>query len=150
MSKYNIPQAAVTNYLQSPGIKWNTTVDTVGRKAQFADYLGITTSAITQQDPFKQIVMQQWIAGFYNALDAWTLIRRSQVLEFPPHFNPDGGEGGAVGYAYIPQRLNYPSVEFQVNTAEINKALPWLGGPDGLKTKLWFALPVKKNAFLPQ
>lgn len=150
LSKYKIPQASITSYLQSPGIKWNTTVDTAGRKAQFADYLGITTSAITQRDPFKQIVMQQWISGFYNALDAWTLIRRSQVLEFAPHFNPDGGEGGTVGYAYIPQRLNYPSVEFQVNTTEINKALPWLAGPDGLKTKLWFALPTKKNQFLPQ
>jgi hypothetical protein len=150
MKKYSISQQSINTYLQQPGIKWNTVVDTSGREAQFEDYLGITSSAITQADPFRQIVMQSWIAGFYNAMDAWTLIRRTQLLEFPPHFNPDGGEGGTVGYAYIPQRINYPGIELQVNTAEINKALPWLAGPDGLKTKLWFALPVKKNAFLPQ
>ncbi|ACU05556.1 MULTISPECIES: SusD/RagB family nutrient-binding outer membrane lipoprotein [Pedobacter] len=150
MTKYGIPLQAITNYLNQPGIKLNSVVDTTGRKAEFADYLGLTTSAITRIDPYKQIVMQNWLAGFYNAMDAWTLIRRSQVLEFPPHFNPDGGEGGTVGYAYIPQRLNYPGIEYQVNTAEINRAIPWLGAADALKTKLWFALPVKKNPFLPQ
>lgn len=93
--------------------------------------------------------MQEWLAGFYNAMDAWILIRRSQVLEFPPHFNPDGGEGGAVGFAYIPQRLNYPGIEYQVNTQELQKALQWLGGPDELRTKLWFALPTRQNPYLP-
>ncbi|MES2418427.1 MAG: SusD/RagB family nutrient-binding outer membrane lipoprotein [Bacteroidota bacterium] len=150
MSKYNIPQQGISDYLEQPGIKWNTVVDTIGRAAEFEDYIGITSSAITKPDPYRQLITQTWLAGFYNAMDAWTLIRRSQVLEFAPHFNPDGGEGGTVGYAYIPQRLNYPGIEFQVNTSEINKAIPWLGGADALKTKLWFALPVKKNPFLPQ
>lgn len=150
MRKYNIPQQSITNYLEQPGVKWNTAVDTVGRGPQFQDFIGITTSAILQPNPFRQLVMQNWLAGFYNAMDAWTLIRRTQVLEFPPHFNPDGGEGGTLGYAYMPQRLNYPPVEYQVNKTELEKALPWLGGADGLKTKLWFALPNKRNPFLPQ
>lgn len=150
LRKYNISQTAITDYLNKPGIKWNTAVDTIGRQSEFADYLGLTTSAIVQQDPLRQIVMQTWLASFYNAMDAWTLIRRTQILEFPPHFNPDGGEGGTVGYAYIPQRLNYSPAEYQVNNKEITKALPWLGGPDNLKTKLWFALPVKRNPALPQ
>ena len=149
MQKYNIAQTAITNYLNKPGIKWNTIVDTTGRQIEFEDFLGITSSAITQASPFKQIVMQTWLAGFYQALDAWTLIRRSQVLEFPPHFNPDGNEGGAVGYANIPQRVVYPPVEYQVNSKEITKALQWLGGPDEFRTKLWFALPTNQNPFLP-
>ena len=150
MSKYNLPKQDIDKYLQQPGIKWNTVVDVSERKQEFEDFLGLTSSAITQANPFRQIVMQTWLAGFYNAMDAWTLIRRTQLLEFPPHFNPDGGEGGTVGYAYTPQRLNYPPVEYQVNNAELNIALPWLGDKDGLKTTLWFALPVKKNPFLPQ
>ncbi len=149
MKKYNIPQAQIDAYLATPGIKWNTVVDTTGRGAAFQDYLGLTTSAILTPDPFRQIIMQEWLAGFYNAMDAWTLIRRTQVLEFPPHFNPDGGEGGSVGFAYIPQRLNYAPVEYNVNGDEIGKALQWLGGPDNLRTKLWFALPTKQNQFLP-
>lgn len=149
MRKYNIPQAEIDTYLATPGIQWNTVVDTTGRGPAFSDYLGITTSAILTPDPFRQIIMQEWIAGFYNAMDAWTLIRRTQVLEFPPHFNPDGGEGGSVGYANIPQRLNYPPNEYNVNEDESGKALQWLGGPDNLRTKLWFALPTKQNQFLP-
>lgn len=150
MAKYSISKAATDAYLAMPGVKWNSTVDTVGRQAEFADFIGITTSAIVEQDPFRQIVLQSWLAGFFNPMDAWTLIRRSQVLEFPPHFNPDGGEGGTVGYAYIPQRMLYPAVEYQVNSEALNKALAWLDGPDVFKTKLWFALPTKKNAFLPE
>ncbi len=149
MTKYGIPQADINAYLNTPGIKWNTAVDTTGRGAQFTDYIGITTSAILTPNPLRQIVMQEWLALFFNPMDAWTLIRRTQLLEFPPHFNPDGGEGGAVGFAYIPQRLNYPGIEYQVNAAELSKALQWLGGPDNLKTKLWFALPIKENPFLP-
>lgn len=149
MAKYNIPQAQINAYLTTPGVKWNTAVDTTGRGPQFEDYLGLTTSAILTPNPFKQIVMQEWLAGFYNAMDAWILIRRSRVLEFPPHFNPDGGEGGAVGFAYIPQRLNYPGIEYQVNTQELQKALQWLNGPDELRTKLWFALPTRENPYLP-
>lgn len=148
MLKYGIPQQSITLYLNQGGIKYNTTVNVAGREKDFQDYLGITSSAITSVNPYRQIIMQTWIAGFYNAMDAWTLIRRSEILEFPPHFNPDGGEGGTVGYAYIPQRLNYPGIEYQVNTAELNKAVALLDGPDGLKTKLWFALPTLKNPFL--
>ena len=98
----------------------------------------------------RQITMQTWLAGFYNAIDAWTLLRRTQELEFPPHFNPDGSEGGTVGYAYIPQRIVYPDIEYQTNDTEIKKALPWLSGPDAMKTKLWFALPNKRNPYLPE
>jgi hypothetical protein len=150
MQKYGIPQADITAYLAKPGIQWNTAVDTTGRGAQFTDYLGITTSAILTPGTYRQIVMQEWLALFYNGLDAWNLIRRTQELEFPPHFNPDGTSPTvAWGFAYIPQRLQYPDIEYQVNPDELNKALTWLGGPDRLDTKLWFALPTKKNPYLP-
>jgi hypothetical protein len=150
MQKYGLTATEISTYLATPGVKWNTTVDTTGKYYQYSDYLGITTSAILTPNPFRQIVMQEWLAMFYNALDAWNLIRRTQVLEFPPHFNPDGtSPTTAWGYAYIPQRLPYPDIEYQVNKDELNKALQWLGGPDQLTTKLWFALPTKKNPYLP-
>lgn len=150
MQKYGLPPTEISSYLSTPGVQWNTAVDTTGRGAQFTDYLGITTSAILVKDPFRQIIMQEWLAMYYSALDAWNLIRRTQVLEFPPHFNPDGTSPTSVwGFAYIPQRLIYPDVEYQVNKDELTKALAWLGGPDQMDTKLWFALPTKKNPYLP-
>lgn len=150
MQKYNIPSSAIDAYLSQPGVAWNTAVDTTGRGSEFTDYLEITTSAILNPDPFRQIVMQEWLALFFNGIEAWNLIRRTQVLEFPPHFNPDGTAATPEwGYAYIPQRLVYPDIEYQVNPDELAKALSWLGGPDALDTKLWFALPTKRNPYLP-
>lgn len=150
MTKYGLTTTEYNTYVAQPGIKWNTKVDTVGRGALFTDYIGITTSAILTPDPFRQIILQEYLALFYNAFDAWTLLRRTQVLEFPPHFNPDGtSPTTSWGYAYMPQRFTYPDIEYNVNLAEVTKALAWLGGPDALNTKLWFALPTKKNPYLP-
>ena len=53
MRKYNISQTNIDKYINSPGVKWNTAVDTVGRQAEFADFIGITTSAITKPDTFQ-------------------------------------------------------------------------------------------------
>ena len=89
-----------------------------------------------------------YIAMFYQSLDAWTLIRRSQVLEFPPHFQPETGYGAVNAgtqdnpYAYIPQRLVYPDSEKTNNEYELTKGIANLdGGQDAMSTKLWFALP---------
>ncbi|MFC3362002.1 SusD/RagB family nutrient-binding outer membrane lipoprotein [Pedobacter fastidiosus] len=79
-----------------------------------------------------------------QGVDAWALIRRSRVLEFQPQFATYDGD-----YAYLPNRIIYPSDELNTNAAEVNKAIQGLNGPDNLKTKLWFSLPTKKNPFLP-
>ena len=97
---------------------------------------------------------QQYIAMFYQSLDAWTLIRRSQVLEFPPHFQPETGYGAVNAgtkdnpYAYIPQRLVYPDSEKTNNEYELTKGIANLDGQDAMSTKLWFALPTKTNPYL--
>ena len=88
--------------------------------------------------------MQHWLAIPGQGVDAWTLIRRTRLLEFQPQFATYDGT-----YAYVPNRLPYPSDELQTNSGEVNKAIDWLGGADNLSTKLWFALPNKKNPFLP-
>lgn len=99
--------------------------------------------------------MQQYIAMFYQSLDAWTLIRRTQVLEFTPHFNPELGYGAVNAgtaenpYSYIPQRLIYPDSERISNKTELDKAIKNLkGGQDRMDTQLWFALPTKRNPYL--
>ncbi len=88
--------------------------------------------------------MQHWLAIPMQGVDAWTLIRRTRVLEFQPQFATYDGD-----YKYVPNRILYPSDELQTNPREVQKAIQWLNGPDDLFTKLWFALPIKKNPHLP-
>jgi hypothetical protein len=95
-------------------------------------------------DYYRQIIMQHWLAIPGQGIDAWALIRRSRTLEFEPQFATYDGE-----YAYLPQRTPYPGSEYSTNNKEVNKAVQWLGGTDDLWTKLWFALPNKKNPYLP-
>lgn len=143
-NRYGLTTAQATAYKNTPGIKWGTVSDTAGRSAQFMDWMRICTSYIPAGDFMRQIVMQTWLAIPQQELDAWTLIRRTRLLDFEPQFATYDGQ-----YAYVPQRILYPSDEYQTNRGEVEKALGLLSGPDDLFTKLWFALPNKKNPYLP-
>ncbi len=143
-NKYGLTTAQATAYKNTRGIKWGSASDTLGRGDQFMDWLHIASSIIEPNDYFRQIVMQHWLAIPFQGVDAWALIRRTQILEFQPQFATYDGD-----YKYIPYRIPYPIDEYQTNPAEVKKAVSWLGGPDDLFTKLWFSLPIKKNPYLP-
>lgn len=143
-NRYGLTTAQATTYKNTPGIKWGIASDTTGRSAQFMDWMRIATSYVPAGDYMRQIVMQTWLATPEQELDAWTLIRRTRLLDFEPQFATYDGV-----YAYVPQRILYPSDEYQTNRSEVEKALSFLNGPDDLFTKLWFALPNKKNPYLP-
>jgi len=141
---YGLTAAQATTYENTPGIKWGTASDTTGRQAQFEDWMHICTSYVPAGDYYRQIIMQHWLAMPNQGVDAWSLIRRTRELDFEPQFGTYDGV-----YAYVPQRILYPASEYATNINEVNKAVQWLGGPDDLYTKLWFALPNKKNPYLP-
>jgi hypothetical protein len=142
--RYGLTAAQSTAYKNTPGVKWGTASDTLGREGQFYDWLRIASSYVAAGDYMKQIIMQHWLAIPGQGVDAWALLRRTQILEFEPQFATYDGD-----YKYMPQRIPYPADELQTNRNEVNKAIGWLGGPDDLFTKLWFALPTKKNPYLP-
>jgi hypothetical protein len=144
-NRYGLTAAQASAYKDTPGIKWGTATDSTGRAAQFQDWIQITSSYIAAGDYFRQIIMQHWLAIPMQGVDAWALIRRTRVLEFQPQFDTYEGD-----YAYLPNRLLYPAEEYQTNPVETQKAASWLSGPDDLNTKLWFALPNKKNPYLPE
>ncbi|MDT3400987.1 SusD/RagB family nutrient-binding outer membrane lipoprotein [Mucilaginibacter terrae] len=142
--RYGLTPAQATAYQNTPGIKWGTASDTTGRQAQFQDWMRICTSYVPAGDTYRQIIMQHWLATPNQGMDAWSLIRRTRVLDFEPQFATYDGN-----YAYVPQRILFPASEYATNGAEVKKAAQWLGGADNLFAKLWFALPNKPNPKLP-
>lgn len=156
--------AAIETYLTTDGIEWGTTSDletAPGGEEYYMDYLKLSSGAIKDTDEdaiYHQIIMQQYIAMFNQAIDAWTLIRRSQVLDLPPHYQPETGykavNAGSpdVQFAYIPQRFVYPSSEIQDNSNEVEKAISQYleNGADQIDTKLWFAKSQLINQRLKQ
>ncbi len=142
---YGLSSAQATAYKNTPGIKWGTQADSTGHYNDFQDWMGICSSYINANEFYRQIIMQHWLAIPNQGVDAWALIRRTRILEFQPQFATYDGE-----YAYIPDRIPYPGTEYATNPLEVEKAVTWLGGTDGLFTKLWFGLPNVKNPNLPR
>jgi hypothetical protein len=141
---YGLDAALAASYKNTPGIQWGTQSDSTGRPLEFQDWMGICDSYIEAGDYFRQIVMQHWLAIPGQGIDAWALIRRTRVLEFEPQFGTYDGV-----YKYIPDRIPYPDAEHATNPDEVERAVSWLGGPDGLFTKLWFGIPNVPNPNLP-
>jgi hypothetical protein len=128
-SKYSITGAAVTKYKDFPGIKWSTPTDTASAgvvPSEFLDYLGGFTSSVLggPEDNLKRIIVQHWISLFTQNIDAWTLLRRTQLIPFKPNFSGDiNGRYVSGTWAYIPERLPYPGRERNVNTTETQIAI---------------------------
>ncbi len=155
MNHYAILGTEIDAYLDTPGIKWGTATkitDDNGAdiSAQFMDWLHICNSIVGQNDFLRQVIMQHWLAIPNQGVDAWTLMRRTQVLQFEPCFSPYEGT-----YKYLPYRLPYPVNELQYNGPEVNKAIDQYLIPRGIfkgndqYVKLWFALPNKPIAGIP-
>ena len=163
MAQFGVTDAAAINsYMVEDGIEYNTYTDVdspADKEKYYMDYLGLCSSIIDEDedDPvYHQIIMQQYIAMFNQAIDAWTLIRRSQVLDMVPHYQPELGYGAVnagndnVEFSYVPQRMMYPSSELQDNAEEVAKAIAMLEGGDKMDSRLWWAKPQRINKKLQE
>lgn len=127
--KYNIVQTKIDTYKNFAGIKWSTPTDTTKAgvlPAQFRDFLGGFTNSFLggAEDNLKRIIVQHWISLFGQNIDAWMLIRRTQLIPFKPNFNASQNDGYVSGtWAYIPERLPYPGRERNINTAETQNSI---------------------------
>jgi hypothetical protein len=82
----------------------------------------------------ENILTQKWIALFGQGVEAWTEYRRTGYPVLPPKdtraiFMNDG---------VLPTRLQYPSSEYSLNRAQLDAGIALNGGPDNLKTKMWW------------
>ncbi|GHT73546.1 hypothetical protein AGMMS50262_04830 [Bacteroidia bacterium] len=134
--RFGAKAADVKDYKALNGIKWGTATDTATvidpdygdilvNRADFHDYLGgIINSYLGVEDNYKRIILQEWLNFFYQGIDCWTMLRRTQVLEFKPHWNADISSAYVNGYyAYMPNRLQYPGSEISKNATEVQKAI---------------------------
>jgi hypothetical protein len=127
--KYDIAQTKIDPYKEFPGIKWSTPTDLTGKDvvvSEFLDFLGGFTHSVLggEEDNLKRIIVQHWISLFGQNIDAWTLLRRTQVIQFKPNFSGDiNGRYVSGTWAYIPERLPYPGRERNVNTKETQIAI---------------------------
>ncbi|MDR1437195.1 MAG: SusD/RagB family nutrient-binding outer membrane lipoprotein [Candidatus Symbiothrix sp.] len=127
--------STVTDYKNFPGIKWSTPSDTVTdrktgvSRAEFMDWQQLIDSYLGgEEDNYKRIVAQHWLSLFIQGWDSYTLLRRTGVLKFKPHFgaNVTSGylntESGST-WAYTPQRLCYPWAEDNINLTETKRSI---------------------------
>jgi hypothetical protein len=126
---------AVTEYKNFPGIKWSTPSDTVTNRRNgvnrldFMDWQRLIDSYLGgEEDNYKRIVVQHWLSLFIQGWDSYTLLRRTGVLKFKPHFGADvtGAYLNTLNghaWAYTPQRLFYPWAEYNINATETRKAI---------------------------
>jgi hypothetical protein len=131
--KYDIAQTKITPYKNFPGIKWSTPTDTLSSNviaSEFMDYLGGITNSLLggEEDNLKRIIVQHWISLFGQNIDAWILIRRTQLIPFKPNFSTSltGGyiqQNTHGSWGYIPERLVYPGGERRINTKEAQNAI---------------------------
>ena len=155
MAHYAISAEETDAYINTPGIAWGTATQTVDENGidistQFMDWLQLCNSIVETNDFLHQIIMQHWLAVPNQGVDAWTLMRRTQELQFEPCFS--GYEGF---YKYMPYRLKYPTSETQYNTDACAHACSEYLTPRGsfsgndMYVKLWWALPNIKNPKIP-
>lgn len=111
--------AAISAYKQTPGILFGTTG--VG----FANYLGMVRTDIPADDMSK-IWIQEWLNYWPDqGMDFWSLQRRTQVLQLPPHTNPTLTV--STPYEDMPLRGTYPTTINSLNPDGYNSALHALG-----------------------
>lgn len=109
-----------------------------GITASFNQYnLTVPTDYLTKVGTATKakVMEQKWIALFGEAIESWTEYRRTGLPVLPAKdsrsvFSNDG---------VLPTRLKYPTTEYSLNKASLDKGVTLLGGADNMKTKLWWA-----------
>lgn len=133
-AKYGKTGTTVKTYKDSKGIKWSTPSDTTAvgtgtskKWGSFSkDYLGGFVNCYLggPEDNFKRIIVQHWISLFSRNIDIWTLLRRTEIIKFKPHFGADLNNGYVNSrWAFTPERLIYPGNERIINKTETFKAI---------------------------
>ncbi|HEX2394928.1 MAG TPA: SusD/RagB family nutrient-binding outer membrane lipoprotein [Bacteroidales bacterium] len=91
------------------------------------------------KNPYKQIIIQSWLAMYPRGLDAWTLFRRTGIVDMPVIYSADPSNTEIPTFAPVPERLKYPTEEMVYNNTGYNQGVSFLGNGDYMYTPLVFS-----------
>jgi hypothetical protein len=81
----------------------------------------------------QQINTQYWAATYFDEYEAWVNYRRTGFPVLVPVTYPGSQSPGA-----IPRRMEYSTVDKQINTANYNVAVARLSGGDKITSRMWW------------
>jgi hypothetical protein len=84
----------------------------------------------------ERIMTQKWIAMYPDGQEAWSEFRRTR---YPKLFTVKvNNSGGKIDTEKFVRRINFPTSEYSSNSAEVTKAVQYLGGADNGGTPMWW------------
>lgn len=109
-----------------------------GINASFSQY-GLTTPAtflasvgvVTRE----KVLEQKWISLFGQGVEAWIEWRRTGFPVFPAPDPRAVLQNGGI----LPTRFPYPNSEYSLNAESVKAGETLNGGPNDMKTKLWWS-----------
>ena len=110
MEQYNIEQTAIDPYLASPA----------------------GTLEGTEEEQLEEIIVQKYLANYYQAYEAWAEYRRTG---YPRIWI---GEGPSDTNGQIPRRQKYPLDEYAKNLENVEEAAAKLSSGDDPMSRVWW------------
>jgi hypothetical protein len=114
-------------------IQWNVPADSI------AEYLSTEPEATlngSDENKFRQIATQMWIAFTPNFVEAWSNIRRTGYPAIPQRTDADVYALGVTN-GILPTRFKYSSSEYRTNRANVDMAVEQQG-TDLIDTPVWW------------
>jgi hypothetical protein len=114
-------------------IQWKVPADSI------AEYLSTEPEATlngSDENKFRQIATQMWIAFTPNFVEAWSNIRRTGYPVIPQRTD-DNVYSLGVTNGILPTRFKYSSGEYRTNRANVDIAVE-RQGPDLIDTPVWW------------
>jgi hypothetical protein len=125
--------AQVTAYQESTATpmaladKWNSPA--------MSDIPVMYNSAASFERQLEQIITQKWIALYPDGYEAWAERRRTG---YPRGYALLGSDNVALARTELARRVIYAPSEVTTNKVAYDAALGLLGGPDDMKTRVWW------------
>ncbi len=103
-------------------------------ESDITDYLATSegTLAGSQEEQLQQIIVQKYLALYYQSREAWAEYRRTG---YPLMWK--GAEPGDTN-GHIPRRLTYPQQEYSLNSQNVQEAANRLENGDDLTSRVWW------------